>query len=687
MTSVNAHISSVMEKNGDPSKITIQSPFSLHKLMNLPTNRSYSLVSAALSTEMAYHKLKRMAEADSEIMTYLEDGLELITQNCVDPTEENIDCTEEEIRLQSQLPGFDRWRHYSFDGTCNNLARPSRGATSVALRRLLPAAYDALPAKPRQTSVLNVPLPGARTVSNGLSQGTQINGQLFTTLGLVWGQFTDHDITLTCAGNFESELNCEETCSDVPRDSCLPIDITGRRDVLSCRECIPFVRSCPVCMKSRDCKLGQREQLNQITPYIDASGVYGQPDAPEPNFWKNLVDLSTGKMRVSVSASNTDLLPEGNSMCVGGCFLTGDERGNEQPLLTALHTIFVREHNRLVDRLRRLNLRWSPSRLFLEARRIVAAEIQNIVQTEFIPLLLGGSPPPPDQEWTGYYYDKNIDPTITNAFATASYRFGHSGIPEFLKRVDSTFSEIQPLLLFQGFFNTKHIRQSSDEGGLDSILRGATMQGAFKVDNVFSNSIRNQLFQINQSTEIAEPNCGLDLVSLNIQRGREHGLPSYNEYREFAFRKCGVTSGRVRSFEDLKRDIPADTVNILRSIYRNVNDIDLFAGGISERQHISYGGNRAAIGPTFWCLNRLQFINIRLGDRLWYENSRVFTRRQLREIRKVTLAKILCNNGDNITRIPRQVMKYSRSPQIVDCSNIPDLNLFAWKEYRYRRRY
>ena len=471
------------------------------------------MVHQALKTEIAFNNLTILMRSDRSLQEAMEDRHirtvvdDLITQDCVDTLRSDIDCFTVEQKLREDLSDFRLSQYYTFDGTCNNKVYKNRGSTPHPLKRLLPARYDALPATPRKLSVTKQLLPNPRDISNKYSHGAQKIHKVFTLMGIVWGQIIDHDIDLTCAGNFDHDQSCDDICPGNPKGACLPIGVRKSDSDLTCRagRCIPFTRSCPACTKDYT---GARQQINQVTSYLDAGMVYGGPDPEEDEYWKNLVDLSTGKLRVGRSQHGTDLLPDADDdfgMCDGGCLLGGDARATESTGLTALHIILLREHNRLVDELKAVNPYWQPIKLYLEARKILAAIVQHITLTNFLPTLLG-------RHLSHYFYSHLFDASATNVFATASYRFAHSTLPDAMTRLDRHYAPIQDLPLHTVFFNSEHLRQPSEEGGLDSILRGLTVQGAFKSDNRFSDAIRNRLY------ESRNDSCGLDLLAINIQR-------------------------------------------------------------------------------------------------------------------------------------------------------------------------
>merc|ERR1712048_319906 len=166
-----------------------------------------------------------------------------------------------------------------------------------------------------------------------------------------------------------------------------------------------------------------------------------------------------------------------------------------------------------------------------------------------------------------------------------------------------------------------------------------------------------------------------DLVALNLQRGRDHGLPGYNAFREI----CGLK--RVEEFDYFQDLIPVKIVERLKLIYENVDDVDLFIGGISE---VAVPG--ALLGPTFQCLVGDQFKRLQQGDRFYYDsnsNPGTFTEEQLLEIRKANLARVHCDNGDNIKLMqPLAFRKPSAINPLIPCDSItiPKISLYPWKE-------
>lgn len=196
--------------------------------------------------------------------------------------------------------------------------------------------------------------------------------------------------------------------------------------------------------------------------------------------------------------------------------------------LIAVHTLMAREHNRVADQLASLNPHWDDERLYQETRRIVIAQWQHIVFYEYLPEILG----PTGMSVLGRYhgYSESVDPSISNVFATAAFRFGHSQILPLFERLNETYQPtiFGPLLLKESFFDSAEIR---DAGGIDPVLRGLlkTPSKLRSADAAIHSDLTEALFA--QANEIA-----LDLAALNIQRGRDHGLPSYTAWREF----CGL---------------------------------------------------------------------------------------------------------------------------------------------------
>jgi len=458
------------------------------------------------------------------------------------------------------------------DGTYNNLSHPEWGATETALLRLTTVDYE-----DGQGTPAGAGRASAREISNLCVAQTGLipNSVGATDYLWQWGQFIDHDVDLSLLTNPPEPFDIDVPLGDPYFD---PFSLGGQQILLD--------------RADYEVIDGVRQQFNVITAFIDASNVYGSDEA-------RALELRTldGTGRLEVSAGNllpfnVNGLPNAPNNAPG-FFLAGDERANEQVGLTAMHTLFVREHNYWADRFGATGLIHNGDLLYKLARSIVGAEMQAITYREFLPLLLG---PGAISPYSGY--DSAVDPGVANVFATAAYRVGHSMLSPELLRFDAAGNEISAghLALVDAFFNPAEI---IDEG-IDPILRGLATQSAQEIDSFIIDGVRNFLF--------GPPGAGgFDLASLNIQRGRDHGLPGYNQVR------VDYGLAPVTSFADINSD-PQVQAN-LSAAYLTVDDIDIWVGGLSESH---YPG--ALVGETFRAIIADQFERLRDGDRFWYRS-------------------------------------------------------------------
>ena len=404
----------------------------------------------------------------------------------------------------------------TIDGMNNNLSNPSWGASEQMFIRRFPARYTDGSDAPSGANRTN-----ARTISNAVSLQTESveNRRGATDFLWQWGQFLDHDITETPVIDPTEPFNIEVPAGD------LWFDPQGTGTVV-----IPLNRSLYEHVND------VRQQINAITAYIDASNVYGSDDTRA--FALRRLDGS-GQLKTTATDLG-DLLPYNTTgldnapSSSADYFFAGDVRANEQTGLTAMHTLFVREHNHQADEYKKLNPGAGDEEAYQFARMMVIAEMQAITYREFLPVLLGRDAIRPYRE-----YNPSVNAGITNAFATSAYRFGHSLIPSTLLRLDAQGEEIENgnLSLANAFFNPTHI----EEDGIDPVLRGLAGQRCQELDSQIVDDLRNFLF--------GPPGAGgLDLTALNIQRGRDHGLPSYNEVLQ------ALGKRPARNFMEITRD-------------------------------------------------------------------------------------------------------------------------------------
>ncbi|XP_007956197.1 eosinophil peroxidase [Orycteropus afer afer] len=595
--------------------------------------------------------------------------------------------TESQFRLLSQASGCavqdnaekcgNKYR--TITGRCNNKKRPWLGASNQALARWLPAQYEdglSLPfgwnPRKRHNGFL---LPLVRAVSNQIVRFPSqrlVSDKGRALMFMQWGQFIDHDLDFSpdspARVAFSGGVDCEKTCAQLP--PCFPIKIPPNDPrIKNQHDCIPFFRSAPACPQNKN-KI--RNQLNALTSFLDASMVYGSEVSLALRLRNRTNYLGLLAVNQRFRDNGRDLLPFDNLQhdpCLLTnrsahipCFLAGDSRSSETPKLAAMHTLFMREHNRLATELERLNPRWSGDKLYNEARKIVGAMVQIITYRDFLPLVLGKARA---RRTLGPYwgYCSNVDPRVANVF-TLAFRFGHTMLQPFLFRLDSQYRASAPnshIPLSSAFFASWRVVY---EGGIDPLLRGlmATPAKLNRQDSMMVDELRDRLFR--QVKRI-----GLDLAALNMQRSRDHGLPGYNAWRRF----CGLS--QPRNLAQLSRVLK--NYHLARQflkLYGTPDNIDIWIGAIAEP--LLPG---ARVGPLLACIFEKQFRKVRDGDRFWWQKRGVFTKRQRRALKRVSLSRIVCDNT-GITTVSRNIFKANIYPRgFVRCSRIPRLNLSAWR--------
>ncbi|CAO4364886.1 unnamed protein product [Caenorhabditis nigoni] len=535
----------------------------------------------------------------------------------------------------------------TLDGTCNNMkGEPLRGASYRPYTRLLPTIYDNEVSEP-VGSLFTDARPSPREITRKLtSSQASVESPDYNALIMQFGQFISHDMAKT---TLVPSSKCNVCQNITSRCMAVPITFDDANANFRQAQCIRVSRSSPICGSGN---LKPRQQLNENTGYIDASPIYGSSVHDSKKFR----DGTSGFLKLPMFNGNA-FLPFDQNKCRNRAqcsviFTAGDSRVNLFVGLSAWHTIFTKEHNRLVTAFKRLNPHWDGERLYQEARKVVGAQVQAIVYREWLPKVLGASFATVVGDYRGY--DSDVDSTVANEFTSAAFRFGHGMIQEFYQRLDTSFRNISfGALAFQK--GTLHSDVLVNEGGVDPLIRGMFSQNVKRPQRV--------------TTTVTENMFGsTDLSTINIQRGRDHGHPAYVKYREL----CGM--GSAFNFEHLSREIlNTGTRNKLQEIYGSVDKIDLWVGALLEDPII-----RGLVGPTVACIIGPQFKRTRDGDRFYYENPGIFSRRQLVEIRKSSLSRIICDNTNTISTIPREAFRVGH---MVPCSQIPSMDLNQWRDF------
>lgn len=560
----------------------------------------------------------------------------------------------------------DSITHRTLEGTCNNMENPTLGALNTPFRRLIDPRYEDGFSQPRgfmqsqnsellHSDTFAPPNPSARVISVGVIEDRPVNSTEFSHWVMLWGGFLDHDLTLSP----ELPITCPEGC-DFSNLDCVPIPVPlDDNNVLTTtsadnpRGCHMFRRTVPTCDSVVPPRLTPREQINGLNSYLDGEQFYSG-DETINNAIRDLNSfglLKVGPPAVPNGKPSLPITPNpdfvGGCSMIPNCFLTADIRVNENVGFMVIEVLWVREHNRIATRLHELNPNWSPDKVYLVTRDIVVAELAKITYDDYLPILIGDLVEP----YTGY--DPEVDPSVPNSWGTAAHRFGHSQVQPAWERLDESYQSIGALNLITSFFNPGEF---FNQGGTDPFIRGLLTQPIRLVDEFVNSILTNQLFAANVNS------MGLDLVSLNIQRGRDHGLPPYMVWKRWALKECGVSS-------EFRNELTK--IHILQT-YGSLETVDLFVGGVAEENLPG-----AMLGATFACIFSRTFANVRDGDRLYYENedlaTAIFNAAQRAEIKKFSLSRLICDNADFIDEV--QPNAFSLTQQRVPCTDIPEVNL------------
>merc|ERR1711962_1656645 len=406
------------------------------------------------------------------------------------------------------------------------------------------------------------------------------------------------------------------------------------------------------------------EQINGLTAFIDGSQIYGSDK-------KTSIKLRDQKrfgrmMFTSARLRKHNLFQSENlprrSQCrfptqepqVPDGLTAGDVRVTIQPTLASIQTLFLKEHNRTAKKInllvwKELSKMWKTlftgwrieriSQLGQElvyqiTRQLVGAQLQNIAYREYLPIVLGKKAYG-DLGKTNTKYDPKVDPSVLNEFATVAFRYGHSQVLRVFQGVSRWSLEFLYFDRDGDRFVTGNLTAGEKGTNWMHEMGGSSAQKAAASDLTVVDDLRNKLFfNINGG----RPD---DLVSRNIQRGRDHGIPSYSELRKI----CGMTSlGRSAPPE-----IEDKTWRKLLKVYNNnPRHIDPFTGDLAENLPAD-----GSVGPLFACIIKKQFERLRDGDRFFFTHRsdegnsvRSLGPSAKGSVLKRGLASVLCDNVD-----------------------------------------
>ncbi|KAE9538939.1 hypothetical protein AGLY_005521 [Aphis glycines] len=580
-----------------------------------------------------------------------------------------VKCVPEQITCNSSA------KYRSMDGTCNNLQHPLWGASFTPYIRLGKAYYEDGNFSMRVQFRDGKPLPSARKLQVGIFRiqtfPIDIPDIRNYHINQV-GQYVTHDISLMPSNFAVPPRDCCEAQGqkNIPLYCQAVIQVKANDPSYSNinKTCLPFRRAMTAAIDF-NCSIVPQIPLNQQTVFVDASQLYG----PTPQKAASLRSHQGGKLKteeINGEKFGIQVQRNGSKFCGGRnnvnyCFNRGDVRNNQHFGLILYEETFLRFHNLITDLLIELNPDWTDEILYQEARRFVIAFEEIIVYRDYLPILLGkdycdsvGLSLSKDKNTV---YDPTIMPQLAVEFSAGCFRVPHNVIPSFYYFLDQNYNvtETYKLNEFMGIAD-----QLMPINKLEELLRGMCYnQGRSPLPN-YNFLITSRMFH-GWVSGVADQ----DLASIDIQRGRDVGLPPYIKVREI----CGFKN--ITSFNDLVGTLANFDIGLLKLFYDSVEDIDLVVGALLEPN--VEGG---MVGETARCIIADAFLRIRYGDRYFCDvpdQPGSFTQEQFDVLWSLDLSQLLCLTT-NIDQLPIDVFKPLEVLDMYDCKSIK-LNLGPWK--------
>lgn len=524
------------------------------------------------------------------------------------------------------------YRAYSGHG--NNIDQPELGAKGSLLLRESAANFVDDISIPKLDETFGRPNP--RVISNQIfTQSEVINDELnLSDFTWAFAQLVGHDIY-----QIETDPNNIITNIVVPEDD----------NFFSPGTIIPMLGSV-IASGTGSSVQNPANYQNKVSAFVDGSAIYGS-DIERANWLRsfnngklktsslNFLPWNTidGEFNTRVDVLAPQMIDVTETGTTHKLMVAGDSRANENPLLLSFHVLFVREHNRLCDKLAIKYPSWTDEDMYQRARAINISLLQNIVFNEWLPSMGVNLP-----KYSGY--KSTVNPSIYNVFSAAAFKLRHTLVNSNILRLDNDGNEVQKghLGFKEGFYKT--LVNFNVGGGIDAYFKGMAFQTQQEMDCKVVDEIRNFI--------IPGSNDRYDIASININRGRERGLPSYNGVRE-AF---GLPL--MKDFYALTKN--HEEAEVLNDVYGDINNLDAWVGMVGE-----YHMPDAIMGRLILTIMERQFQSIRDGDRFYFENDDNLSIEDKKEILNTNMRDIVMRNT-NITDLQKNVFKATSANQTPD---------------------